>query len=193
MFCLVANQLLRLLIFLVYLIVGVCQLLQLLGTHHRENLAPDNAAAVHFQRCNDQVPDCHTGKQHQEHQQRNAHFKFGVDVPKHCLRVVLVVAGLLPQQLRGAGNVIILVCAQNFVFVAVKDLLRALPLVVEIQRLVLRRQLNLPNLVRPQGFVGKADLNHQAHNIIILLSQTRLILYGCLQRAYGGRAAEFRF
>ena len=86
---LMADKLLRLLIFAVDLIVGQRQLLQLGGAHHREDFPALDALAVLHQRLHDQMAGDDADLKHQRDQYSRAKLDLAVDIGKDLLGTVL--------------------------------------------------------------------------------------------------------
>ena len=176
---LVADDLLRLLVFAVDFVVGQCQVLQFCRAHHREDLpAPDALTVVH-QRFYHQMARYHADFQHEQYQQRRAQLNFTVHAGENGLGSVLAAACQRNQAVHALGDFFVHIIAHILILVVANQLLCLAHLLAVCHRYVTVMQRDRPDFRRPARLVRQRGLRHKPHGIPIRIAQI-------LRRCHGG-------
>ena len=167
----VADELLRLPIFAVDLVVSQCQILQLGRAYNRENLAFLDAFAVLHQRLYHQTA-CHGANfYHKYDKNGRTEILFAVNVDKDRLRVALPAADQFHQAVQTLGNFFCDIVTRILVL-AVSDELLCLAQFVGIRhRHIAIVQRNALDFLWPCRKVNKRCLRHKPHGIPVCAAQ----------------------
>ena len=164
-FRLMANQTLGFQIFLIDLIIGLRQILQLLCTHNRKNRTFPDTFVIINQRFHTQPAHHVTHLNHQKHQTSYADAQLPIHILNLVLCVGLSVFGLLCHDIRAGCDTVCNLQLTLLILTTADQHLRFGYLFRITERSVVVRQLHLLHLLRTGIHIHSGGLRHQMHGL----------------------------